>query len=92
MASAAFLVKVVQGADKMTFRCESGDTVLSLKGRIYEQTWLPLPGQKLKLKGRELPDEAALAELELKGSSRIMLMFSDVYYAVRGDVTYSSVC
>ena len=79
----AFLVKVSQAKNKMTFRSEQNETVAGLKQKIYATTYLPIPAQRLMFKGRELADGAILSQLGLRSSSRIMLMFTKAYYVVR---------
>ena len=88
----AFLLKVSQGKERHTFRCTNATTVAEIKQQIQQNTWIPFPAQRLTYKGKQLADDVVLAELNLKASSRLMLLFTKAYHAVSVHVAPRCAC
>lgn len=61
--------------DGVTFAAES-ESLLSLQGKIFEKTKVPISKQKLIIKGKIIHDDAALRQLLLGSSTTVMLMGS----------------
>ncbi len=84
MAS-AFLVKVVNGPETMTFRCEATTTMADLKRMIFEHAYVPAQAQRVLVKGKSPEDGVVVADLGLKKSQRLMLLLTKEYHAVSGE-------